>query len=151
MKSNEIKKLRDIFNAEIVSFSDSIFNQLLKHTQGDCFVILTKDILSFLDDHFEDYPVDWIEDYQYAIGETVYITYHGKSIFPLNILKEQIKEAENPENYLSFYTFTDLESGINGASHNNGFIGIIDTFSHVEYDTFEDLFIYSILKMKNLK
>ena len=151
MKSNEIEKLRDIFNSEIINFSDSIFTQLLKYTKDDCFVILTQDILSFLDENFEDYPADWIEDYSYAIGETAYITYHGEPIFPLTTLKERIKESNNPENHLSFYTFNDIESSINGVSNNNGFNGIIDGFSHVEYDHFEDLFIYSALKMKNKK
>lgn len=151
MKSSEIKKLREIFNLELIHFSDSIFNQFLKYTDDDCFVVLTKDILSFLKENFEDYTSDWIEEYSLAIGEIVYITYNGESIFPLTTLKKYIKDSENPENNLSFYTFDDIESGINGVSNKNGFVGIMDAYSHVGYDNFEDIFIYSALKMKNSK
>ena len=49
MKTPETKELREIFNAEILKYSDSIFNQMLRYYDSDCYVVLTEEILNFLD------------------------------------------------------------------------------------------------------
>lgn len=156
MKTTENKKLREFFNVELINYSDSIFNQILSHYDSDCCVILTEEILNFLEEikTFDIY--DFINNYSSAIGETVYISFYGDSIFPLDKFKQKLKEMdlENIDygSDLSFYTMYDIKDlVINSISDNKGFMGVIDTFSHIEYENFELLFIYSLLKMKNHK
>ena len=155
MKTAETKKLREIFNAEILKYSDSIFNQMLRYYDSDCYVVLTEEILNFLDtiEIFDIY--DFVNNYSSAIGETVYINFSGDSIFPLDKFKKRL-ETLNSENYdygsdLSFYTLEDIEISINDSSDNKGFIGLIDSYSYVKYENFDDIFIYSVLIMKNKK
>ena len=153
MKTAETKKLREIFNAEILKYSDSIFNQMLRYYDSDCYVVLTDEILNFLNENFESFG--FVENYSSAIGETVYVSFYGDSILPLDNFKNQLKKmiSENVtyNSDLTFYTLYDIEETLRSVSSNKGFIGIIDSYSHIEYETFDELFIYSVLKMKNNK
>ena len=155
MKTAETKKLREIFNAEILKYSDSIFNQMLRYYDSDCYVVLTEEILNFLDtiEIFDIY--DFVNNYSSAIGEAVYISFYGETILPLDKFKKSLEDL-NSKNYdyssdFFFYTLEDIKMSINDSSNNKGFIGLIDSYSYVKYEDFDNIFIYSILKMKNNK
>lgn len=147
------QKIREVFNSELIKYSDSLFQQLEEFNNSECFVVLTEDLLNFLNANFESF--EFIENYSDSIGQTVYISFYGDSIFPLDNLKKQLEkmdlENSNYNTDLTFYTLYDIEEALRSVSSNKGFIGIIDSYSHIEYETFDELFIYSVLKMKNNK
>jgi hypothetical protein len=154
MTKKEITELRAVFNQELIKYSDTFYENCVKYaTDENYFVELTLEMLEFLDLHFENYGVDFVKDYSEIIGETVYFSFYGFELFPVDDkLRKQISEDEDPSDGLVFYSFNDIEDlVINSISNNRGFTGIIDSFTHVTYDNLNDLFIYSMLKYKNKK
>lgn len=154
MTKKEISELREVFNQELIKYSDVFYDDCLEDANNEnYFVELTLEMLKFLDLHFENYDVAFVEDYSSIIGEIVYFSFYGYGLFPLNdSLKKQINEDPNPSEGLEFHNLSDIEDlVINSISHNKGFMGIMDSFTHVTYDNFHALFIYSMLKFKNKK
>lgn len=154
MTKKEITELREVFNQELINYSDTFYESCVKDaTDENYFVKLTLEMLEFLDLHFENYGVDFVKDYSDIIGETVYFSFYGFELFPIDEkLKKQISEDEDPSNGLVFYSLNDIKDlVINSVSDNKGFTGIIDSFSHITYDNLNDLFIYSMLRYKNKK
>ena len=121
-------------------------------TEENYFVKLTLEMLEFLDLNFENYGVEFVNDYSDVIGEIVYFSFYGFELFPIDEkLRKQISEDEDPSNGLEFYSLKDIENLVSSVSDNRGFAGVMDSFTHVTYDNFNDLFIYSMLKYKNKK
>ena len=121
-------------------------------TEENYFVKLTLEMLEFLDLNFENYGVEFVNDYSDVIGEIVYFSFYGFELFPIDEkLRKQISEDEDPSNGLEFYSLKDIENLVSSVSDNRGFAGVMDSFTHVTYDNFNDLFSYSMLKYKNKK
>lgn len=152
LSKKETEQLRKLFNEEIIKYSDDIFEQLLEYENSNCYVRLTEEILDFLDDNldFQEYK----EEYSKNIGEIVFMSCYGEPVYPLTELQNFLDRdgQEKVSNQFQFYTLGQIEIlTINDVAENRGFIGIIDSFSHIEYDNFNDLFIYSMLKYLNNK
>ena len=86
------QKIREVFNSELIKYSDSLFQQLEEFNNSECFVVLTEDLLNFLNANFESF--EFIENYSDSIGQTVYISFYGDSIFPLDNLKKQLEKMD---------------------------------------------------------
>lgn len=153
MAKKEISELREVFNQELIKYSDVFYGKCVRDaTDENYFVKLTLEMLEFLDLYFENYGVEFVKDYSSIIGEIVYFSFYGFELFPIDEkLRKQISEDEDPSNGLEFYSLKDIENLVSSVSDNRGFAGIMDSFTHVTYDNFNDLFIYSMLKYKNKK
>lgn len=66
-------------------------------------------------------------------------------------LRKQISEDEDPPMAWNLQLKRYFENLVSSVSDNRGFAGVMDSFTHVTYDNFNDLFIYSMLKYKNKK
>lgn len=153
MTKKENLELREVFNQELIKQSDVFYNNCIEDAiNEDYFVRLTHEMLEFLDHNFQNYGVDFVEDYSSIIGEIVYLSFYDYSLFPLNeSLKKQIDADPDPSKGLEFHNLSDVENLVNSVSGNKGFVGIIQYFSHITYDNLNHLFIYSMLKYKNKK
>ena len=85
MTKKEITELREVFNQELIKYSDTFYGNCVKYaTDENYFVELTLEMLEFLDLHFENYGVDFVKDYCDIIGETVYFSFYGFELFPVD-------------------------------------------------------------------
>lgn len=146
MTKNEIAPLRALFNEKLNEYSDALFNTFLDYLEEESYVVLTEEILDTLDKWYPD--DDFKENYTYAIGETVYIgTVNGDSL--LSLLKSYKTDSEEKLPSVEFYTLFDIEETLKSVSDAKGFLGVMDSYTHIKYENFYDIFIYSMLKLKN--
>lgn len=81
----------------------------------------------------------------------------GEPIFPLNEFQTALSnqrefKTDDIFDSFEFYTLSSIEDILtNVTAHGKGFRGILDSYGAVEYDIFHQLFIYSMLKIKNNK
>lgn len=60
-------------------------------------------------------------------------------------------ENSNYNTDLTFYTLADIEETLRSVSNKRGFLGIMDNYSHISYENFDDIYIFSKLKCLNSK
>lgn len=151
MTKGEITKIRKAFNNTVVEYSKNLLDSFFDYSDDKNFIELTEEILAFLDTHLSG--LDIAENYASTLGEIVYISLEGWDIFPLDETKKMLESTtEESKPKLTFYSFFDIENlVIKSVADDRGFLGIMDSESYVSYNNFEDLFIYTVLKVKNGK
>lgn len=134
MTKKENAELREIFNQELIKYSDVFYNNSVRDARDENYYVeLTLEMLKFLDLHFENYGVEFVNDYSDIIGETIYASFYGFELFPIGEkIKKQILENDEPSDGLEFYSLKDIENlVVNSVADNKGFVGILDSFTHV--------------------
>ena len=105
MTKKEISELREVFNQELIKYSDVFYGRCVRDaTEENYFVKLTLEMLEFLDLNFENYGVEFVNDYSDVIGEIVYFSFY--TINYVNVVRYLfLNLIEYFTNINSFYDF----------------------------------------------